>query len=65
MNITFFIVGIVSVILGVILMIKHKFYKYKTSDMMFFSKFRVFSGSAILALFGLLILINELKKVMN
>lgn len=62
-NITFFVIGVVSLFVGVIMMIKHKFYKYKTSDMLFVTKLRVFLGSAVLALFGILIVINELKKL--
>ncbi len=65
MNIQFFIVGIIAAILGVVLMLNHKFYKYKTSDMLFVAKLRVFLGSSVLTLFGLLVLYDELKKVVN
>lgn len=65
MNFQFLVVGILSVILGIFLMVKHKFYKYKSSDMLFAAKLKVFSSSAVLALFGLLVLINELKKVIS
>ena len=65
MNIQFFIVGIIAAILGVVMMLNHKFYKYKTSDMLFVTKLRVFLGSAVLTLFGLLVLYDELKKVVN
>lgn len=63
MNITFFIIGIACLIVGAFLMTKHKFYKYKTSDMLFAASFRAFLGAAVLALFGILIVINELKKL--
>ena len=63
MNISFLVVGVISLVLGIVMMIKHKFYKYKTSDMLFATKLRVFSSSAVLALFGLLVLYYELKKV--
>jgi len=46
-------------------MLKNKFYKYETSDMLFVAKLKVFLGAAILVLYGLLILINELKKVIS
>ncbi|KIA95216.1 hypothetical protein OC25_07850 [Pedobacter kyungheensis] len=65
MNFPFLIVGILSVVFGIIMMVKHKFYKYKSSDMLFAAKLKVFSSSAILVLFGIMILINELKKLVN
>lgn len=64
MNITFLAIGVISLLIGVVMMIKHKFYKYKTSDMLFATKLRVFLGSAVLVLFGVLIVVNELKKLL-
>ncbi|MBB6502760.1 hypothetical protein HDF25_004943 [Pedobacter cryoconitis] len=64
MNITFLVVGIASIVIGVIMMTKSKFYKYKTSDMLFTAKLRTFLSSAILALCGMLIVANELKKLL-
>ena len=65
MNIQFFIVGVISVLLGMVIMLKNKFYRYKTNDMLFVTKLRVFLGSAVLVLFGILIMINEIRKVIN
>ncbi|KIA88626.1 hypothetical protein OC25_26040 [Pedobacter kyungheensis] len=65
MNFLFFIVGVLSVALGIFIMLKNKFYKYETSDMLFVTKLKVFLGAAILVLYGLLILINEVKKVIS
>lgn len=64
MNVTFLGVGVISLLMGVIMMTKSKFYKYKTSDMLFTAKLRTFLSSAILALCGMLIVANELKKLL-
>jgi hypothetical protein len=63
MNSTFFLVGVVSLSTGVLMMLKHKFFNYKSTDMLFASKLRVFLASAVLALFGVLLIFNELKKL--
>jgi hypothetical protein len=63
MDISFLVVGIVFLVLGIIMMTKYKFYKYETSDMMFPATLRAFLGSAVLALLGLLVLYYELKKL--
>ncbi|SES26644.1 hypothetical protein SAMN04488023_15215 [Pedobacter rhizosphaerae] len=65
MNIQFFIVGVCFLIVGVILMWKYKFFKYKAIDTLFYTELKVFLGALILAGMGLAIIINELKKVIN
>jgi hypothetical protein len=57
MDIKFFIIGVLSSVAGVFLVTRHKFYKYKTSDMLFVTKLRVFLGAAILVLYGVLIIL--------
>lgn len=63
MNIQFFCVGVLSLAIGLVMMMKSKFWKYETGDMMFAAKLRSFLGFVLVALFGILILINELKKI--
>ncbi len=64
MNITLFIIGVACLTVGAFLMTRHKFYKYKTSDMLFAASLRAFLGAALIVLIGILAIINELKKLM-
>lgn len=64
MNVAIFIIGVVFLTVGVFLMTRHKFYKYKTSDMLFGTSLRAFLGAALIALIGILAVINELKKLL-
>lgn len=65
MNIKFFLIGILCLIGGAIIMSRYKFYKHKTSDSLFGTKLGVFLSAAILALFGILILISEFKNLLH
>ena len=60
MDITLFSIGFVSLIVGVILMIRNRFYKHKSSDMLFVAELKIFLGALILVGMGLAMLINEL-----
>ena len=51
-------------VVGVFLMARHKFYKYKTTDMLFAASLRAFLGAALIVLVGILAVINELKKLL-
>lgn len=44
-------------------MIKHKFYKYDTSDMLFATKLKVFLSGLLFSLIGLYGIINEILKI--
>ena len=63
MDIILFSIGFISLIGGIILIIRNRFYKHKSSDMLFVAELKIFLGGLILSISGLLILINELKKV--
>lgn len=65
MNITFLAVGIASMLIGVIMMTRSKFYRYKISDMMFNAKMRTFLSAAILVIYGVLALYYEIKKMLH
>lgn len=63
MDIQLLTIGVFSLIGGVLMMIRYRFYKYKISDALFDTKLRVFMGSLILTITGIIIVINELKKL--
>lgn len=63
MDIKFLLIGLVCLALGIIMMFKHKFYKYNSSDMLFATKLRVFLPSALIVIFGAIIVFKEIKKL--
>lgn len=63
MDITLFSIGFVTMIIGIILMIRNRFYKHKSSDMLFVAELKIFLGGLILTGMGIAILINELNKM--
>ena len=65
MDIKLFMISIICVIIGVIIMIKHKFYKYDTSDMLFATKFKIFLSGLLFSLIGLYGLVSEILKLFN
>jgi hypothetical protein len=52
MDVKVILICVALLILGVIIMVTHKFYRYETSDMLFATKFRVFLGGLLLSLVG-------------
>lgn len=63
MDTKLFVISIICVIIGIIIMIKHKFYKYDTSDMLFATKLKVFLSGLLFSLIGLYGIINEILKI--
>jgi hypothetical protein len=63
MNIKLFLICILSLITGIIIMLKNKFYKYETDDMLFATKLKVFLGGLLFSLIGIYGLINEILKL--
>jgi len=61
-DIKIFILSIVLIIVGVWIMLNHKFWKYDTSDWLFVTKLRVFLGGFILCLIGLWGIITIILK---
>ena len=62
MDIKLFLISIRSIVVGIMVMVRHKFYKYKTDDMLFATGFRVFTGGLLLSLVGCYILVSVLLK---
>lgn len=58
-----FVISIVCVIIGVVIMIKHKFYRYDTSDMLFATKLKVFLSGLLFSLIGLYGIVSEILKM--
>lgn len=56
----YIIIGIVFIIIGTLVMIKHRFYKYDPSDMLFATELKIFLGGLTLALAGFYILFLEI-----
>lgn len=63
MGVQLLAIGIFSLVVGILLMIKYRFYKYSVNDARFDTKLRVFMGSLILVISGLIIVINEFKSL--
>jgi hypothetical protein len=63
MDIKLFIISIACVILGVSIMLKHKFYNYDTSDMLFTTKLKVFLSGLLFSLIGLYGIVSEILKI--
>ena len=57
-------IGFCSLVVGIFLMIKYKFYRYKINDARFDTKLRVFMGSLILTISGIIIVIHAFAKLL-
>lgn len=49
--------------LGILIMIRHKFYKYDPSDMLFATKLNVFLGGLLFCLIGIYVLVDGIIKL--
>jgi len=65
MNVKYIILGVLFVVIGLVIMLRHKFYKYKTDDMLFATKFKVFFSGIIACFIGLYFLIHEIAKLLK
>ncbi len=63
MDAKLFVISIVCVIIGAIIMIKHKFYKYDTNDMLFATKLKIFLSGLLFSLIGLYGIVSEVLKI--
>lgn len=63
MDISLFVISIISFIVGIFIMVKNKFYKYETDDMLFATKLKVFLGGLLFSLIGIYGLISEMLKL--
>lgn len=63
MNYSFLLIGIICLLLSICLLFTNKFYKRKERDMLWATGSNFFGSSIVLAIFAILILINELRKL--
>jgi len=63
MDINLFVISVVLVIVGVVIMLKHKFYQYATDDMLFATKLKIFLSGLLFCLIGIYGLISEIIKL--
>jgi len=63
MNVRILLIGVLCIVIGLMMMMRSKFYKYETSDMLFGAKLNTFIPSAFLVLLGIVCLGHELKKL--
>jgi hypothetical protein len=63
MDIRLSLICILSLVTGIIIMLKNKFYKYETDNMLFATKLKVFLGGLLFSLIGIYGLITEILKL--
>lgn len=65
MDIKLTILSVMFIVLGVVIMVRHKFYKYDTSDMLFATKLKVFLSGLLFCLIGTYGLIDGIIKLIK
>lgn len=65
MDYKFFSVSVIFVILGVVIMKRNKFYKYRTDDMLFAAGLKLFLSGFLFCFIGVSVIISELLKFFN
>lgn len=63
MNYSFLLIGIICLLLSICLLFTNKFYKRKEHDMLWATSSNFFGSSIVLAIFAIIILINEFRKL--
>lgn len=63
MNVQILLIRVFCIVIGLMMMIKSKICKYKTSDMLFSAKLNTFIAYAFVVLLGMFFLGHELKKL--
>ena len=64
MDIKLLLISILFFVIGIIIMIKNKFFKYHSSDMLFASKLKIFLSGLLFLLIGLYGLFCELVNLL-
>jgi len=64
-DITTFAVCVLFLLVGIVLMVKNRFYKHKSNDILFPIELRMFLGGGILTLLGGYGVIVELIKLLR
>ena len=62
MDVKLLLISILFIVFGIMVMVRHKFYKYRSDDMLFATKFRVFMSGLLSTFVGCYILVSELLK---
>jgi hypothetical protein len=62
-NYKYILIGLSCLCISIFLMIKNKFYNRKKRDLYWATSYNFFLGTIVLAIFALLILYYELKKL--
>lgn len=65
MDIVLLLFGILAVILGLLIMRAHKFYKYEINDMLFATKLNVFLSGLLFFLIGLYGIFDKLSILLQ
>ncbi len=63
MDVKLFLISILCIVFGIMVMVRHKFYKYETDDTLFATKLRVFMGGLLFCFIGCYGLVSELLKL--
>lgn len=62
MDVKLFLLSVIFVIIGIVLIINNKFYKQKSSDMMFPAELKFFLGGELFCLLGIYGVIDCILK---
>ncbi|RDV13374.1 hypothetical protein DXT99_20360 [Pontibacter diazotrophicus] len=65
MDIVLTILCVFSILLGIMIIVRHKFYKYDMSDMLFVTKLKSFILGLIFIMVGLYGLLDGIAKLLN
>ncbi len=65
MDIKLLLLSILFFIIGIIIIIKYKFYKYPSDDMSFATELKVFLGGLLFCLIGVFGIINQILKIIQ
>jgi hypothetical protein len=57
------LLSVVFIAVGLIIMVRHRFYKYDMGSVFFATKIKVFTGGLIFFLMGSYALVSELSKL--
>ena len=57
------LLSIILIVVGILIMKRHKFYLYPTNDMLFATTLKVFSSGLLFFLMGVYGIVNEILKL--
>jgi hypothetical protein len=65
MDIKLLLACIFFLFIGIIIMIKNKFYKHPSDDMLFATEFKIFSSGLLFCFIGICGIIDQILKMLN